>query len=82
MFLLLPTCAAFAQEASLPRSLHLREAVRMALERNPGLKATRLTTTIAEANRLEASKRLNLAFSFTSENWQSRPWSHGRAVPR
>ena len=60
-----------AQEASLPSPLSLRDAVRIALERNPAVKAAQNTTEIAEAQRLDASKRLNPALTVESEGWRA-----------
>ena len=61
---------AVAQEA-IPSPLDLRDAVRIALEKNPAVKAAQNTTEIAEAERLDASKRLNPALTVGSEGWRT-----------
>ena len=53
----------------MPEKLTLAEAVRMAVERNPSLAAVRNDVDIANATRLDASRRLNPAFTFESEGW-------------
>ena len=60
-----------AQEPTLPSPLTLQGAVRITLERNPTLKAARNTTEVAEATRLDASKRLNPAVTLESEGWRA-----------
>ena len=57
--------------SALPSPLGLREAIRMAWERNPAVRAAGNGVEIAEALRLDASKRLNPAISFMSENWRA-----------
>lgn len=58
-----------AQEAPVPEKLTLADAVRIAAERNPGLAATRNGVEIAEANRLDLSRRPNPALTFESEGY-------------
>lgn len=59
----------FAQEPAIPDKLTLAEAVRIAVERNPALSAVRSDIDIAEAVRLDASRRLNPAMTFESEGY-------------
>lgn len=69
--------AALAQDATVPSQLTLADAVRMATERNPALAAARNAVEIAEADRLDVSRRPNPALSFESEGYplleSSRP---------
>ena len=65
------------EDAGLPSPLSLRDAVRIALERNPGVKATQTNIEIAEALRFDVSKRLNPAFSFNSEGWRAFSTNQG-----
>ena len=53
----------------MPEKLTLAEAVRIAVERNPSLAAVRNDVDIANAVRLDASRRLNPAFTFESEGF-------------
>ena len=68
---------ALAQDAAIPSQLTLADAVRIATERNPGLATARNAVEIAEANRLDMSRRPNPALSFESEGYplleSSRP---------
>ncbi len=57
------------QEPIVPDKLTLAEAVRIAVERNPSLTAVRSDIDIANAARLDASQRLNPAFTFESEGY-------------
>ncbi len=59
------------ENPALPSPLSLRDAVRIALERNPAVGAAQNTIEMAEALQLDAAKRLNPAFSFASENWRA-----------
>ena len=52
------------ENPALPSPLSLRDAVRIALERNPAVGAAQNTIEMAEALQLDAAKRLNPAFSF------------------
>ena len=65
----LSTAVAGAQDASIPALLTLADAVRLALERNPGLAATRNGVEVAEANRLDLSRRPNPALTVESEGY-------------
>ncbi len=67
--LLLPVCHAFAQDATVPASLSLEEAVRLANERNPRLVGARAAAAVARADRLDASLRPNPALSVESANY-------------
>ena len=58
-----------AQDAAIPSQLTLADAVRISLERNPGLAATRNGVEIAEANRLDLSRRPNPALTVESEGY-------------
>lgn len=68
---------ALAQEAAIPLQLTLANAVRIATERNPALATARNAVEIAEANRLDVSRRPNPALTFESEGYplleSSRP---------
>ena len=59
------------QDATLPSPLRLQDAIRTALARNPGIKAALSQVDVAEGTRLDASKRLNPAFTFNLENWRA-----------
>jgi len=70
------SCAVFlgarpssGQEPVIPDKLTLAEAVRSAVERNPSLAAARSDVDIANAVRLDVSRRLNPALTFESEGW-------------
>ena len=65
--LLLGARPSLGQEPVVPDQLTLSEAVRIAVERNPTLTAVRFDIDIAEAVRLDASRRLNPALTFESE---------------
>ena len=68
---------ALAQDAAIPSQLTLADAVRIATERNPALETARNAVEIAEANRLDVSRRPNPALTFESEGYplleSSRP---------
>lgn len=59
----------FGQASAVPTELSLEEAIRMAVERNPELKAARKNIDIARANLIEASKRLNPVLTIGGENY-------------
>jgi cobalt-zinc-cadmium efflux system outer membrane protein len=56
--------------AEIPERLDLKKAVEMALANNPQLKAARDEIEIADADKLDASKRLNPAFSAYFEDYR------------
>lgn len=58
-----------AQELVVPAKLSLVDAVQLALSRNPTLAAVGADVDIAEALRLDASRRLNPALSVDSEGF-------------
>jgi len=60
-----------AQNPIVPAKLSLADAVRIAFVRNPSLAAVRGDVDIAEADRLDASRRLNPAFTVESEGYHS-----------
>ena len=57
------------QEPAVPDKLSLSQAVSIALERNPALAAVQSDVGIAAADRLNASRRLNPAFTFESAGY-------------
>ena len=57
------------QEPVVPDKLPLAEAVRIAVQRNPALSAVRSDIDVAEAVRVDASRRLNPAMTFESEGY-------------
>src|SRR3990172_8575875 len=57
----------------LPSPLLLRDAVRIAIEKNPSVKMVENEVQIQQASLLDASKRLNPAFTLNAEGW--RPFS-------
>ena len=65
----LPSVASRAQDAAVPSQLTLAAAVRLAVERNPGLAAAKNGVEIAEANRLDLSRRPNPALTVESEGY-------------
>ncbi len=65
----LPSVASRAQDAAIPSQLTLAAAVRLAVERNPGLAAAKNGVEIAEANRLDLSRRPNPALTVESEGY-------------
>jgi cobalt-zinc-cadmium efflux system outer membrane protein len=56
-------------QSAVPDRLSLREAVTLAIERNPGMVATRAGVDAAEGDRLAASRRPNPAISLDSEGY-------------
>jgi cobalt-zinc-cadmium efflux system outer membrane protein len=60
-----------AQEATVPATLSLSDSVRIALERNPAVRAAQSSIGIAEAVRLDKSRRLNPAATIESEGWRA-----------
>jgi len=70
-FLLLWPFACLGQtNAEIPEQLDLKKALRMAVAKNPQLKAARNEVEITEADRIDASKRLNPAFSAYFEDYR------------
>ena len=67
--LLLGARPSLGQESAVPDQLTLSEAVRIAVARNPALAAVRFDIDIADAVRLDASRRLNPALTFESEGY-------------
>jgi len=67
--LLIGARPSFGQEPIVPDQLTLSEAVRIAVERNPALAAVHFDIDIAEAVRLDTSRRLNPALTFESEGY-------------
>ena len=61
--------AASAQDVTVPARLSLADAIRIAEERNPRLQATGEDVEIARGDRITASRRLNPAFTFSSEGY-------------
>lgn len=59
----------FGQASAVPTELKLEEAIRMAVERNPELKAARKNIDIARADLIDASKRLNPVLTIGGENY-------------
>ena len=70
-FLLLwpPACLGQTNQ-EIPEQLDLKKALEIALANNPQLKAARNEIEIAEADRIDASKRLNPAFSAYFEDYR------------
>ena len=58
-----------AQGPPIPSRLTLREAVRLAVERNLSLRAAKNEIEMATADLVAAHKRLNPAFTFEMENY-------------
>ena len=54
----------------VPEQLELKNALEIAIANNPGLKAARNEIEIAKADRLDATKRLNPAFSVNAEDYR------------
>jgi outer membrane protein, heavy metal efflux system len=70
-FLLLwPSVCSGQSNAKIPEELDLKKAVEIALANNPQLKAARNEIQITEADRTDASKRLNPAFSAYFEDYR------------
>jgi outer membrane protein, heavy metal efflux system len=70
-FLLLWPSACLGQtNAEIPEQLDLKKALEIALANNPQLKAAQNEIEITEADKVEASKRLNPAFSAYFEDYR------------
>jgi len=70
-FLLLWPFACLGQtNTEIPEQLDLKKALEMAVANNPQLKAARNEVEITEADRIDASKRLNPAFSAYFEDYR------------
>jgi len=70
-FLLLWPSAYFGQtNGEIPEQLDLKKALEIALANNPQLKAARNEIEVTDAERLDASKRLNPAFSAYFEDYR------------
>src|SRR5580765_3512321 len=54
----------------VPEQLDVRQAIEIAIAHNPQLKAARNEIEVAEAERVDASKRLNPAFSTYFEDYR------------
>ena len=54
----------------VPGHLELKKALEIAIANNPGLKAARSEIEMAKADRLDASKKLNPAFSLNAEDYR------------
>lgn len=67
--LFLGASPSLAKEFAVPDQLTLSEAIRTAVERNPALAAARFDIDIAEALRLDASRRPNPALTVESEGY-------------
>ncbi|MBI3933093.1 MAG: TolC family protein [Acidobacteria bacterium] len=59
------------QELDLPSPLSLKAAIRIALGKNPAVKAAQNGVEISQALQLDASKRLNPAFTLNTEGWRA-----------
>ncbi|MGH9426116.1 MAG: TolC family protein, partial [Terriglobia bacterium] len=70
LLLLLPFDCLGQGSGEVPEQLDLGKALEIALANNPQLKAVRNEIEIADAERLEASKRLNPAFSTYFEDYR------------
>jgi cobalt-zinc-cadmium efflux system outer membrane protein len=61
----------FAQEPlTIPSRLELKQAVDLGVANNPSLKAVRSQTMMAQADRIDAAKRLNPTFSLNFEDYR------------
>ena len=60
---------ASAQEPAVPEKLTLAQALAIAFERNPALLAVQREIEIAQADKLDVSRRPNPAFTFESEGY-------------
>ena len=70
-FLLLwPSVCVGQAELEMPEQLDLKKALEMALANNPQLKAARNEIEITDAERIDASKRLNPGFSAYFEDYR------------
>jgi outer membrane protein, heavy metal efflux system len=66
---LLSAFSTLAQDAEIPTSLTLEEAVRLAIGRNPALAASRNEVQALEGDAVAANKRLNPAFTLQTEDF-------------
>jgi cobalt-zinc-cadmium efflux system outer membrane protein len=69
-FLLLPPACLGQGNVEMPDQLDLKKALEIALANNPSLKAARNEIEITEAEKMDASKRLNPAFSAYFEDYR------------
>jgi cobalt-zinc-cadmium efflux system outer membrane protein len=72
LFLLLTTPALCVGQGAneVPEQLEVKKALEIALANNPSLKAVRSEIEIAKADRLDATKKLNPAFSVNAEDYR------------
>lgn len=71
LFLLLFPVHSFGQTTvDIPGQLEMKQALEIAVANNPALRAARNEIEIAQADRLDASKRLNPAFSVNAEDYR------------
>jgi outer membrane protein, heavy metal efflux system len=70
LLLLFPFDCLGGGSGEVPEQLDLRKAIEVAIANNPQLKAFRNEIEIAEAERVDASKRLNPAFSTYFEDYR------------
>jgi len=68
--LLIPVHCLGQGTTEVPEQLELRQALQIAIVNNPGLKAARSEIEIAQADKLDASKRLNPAVSVNAEDYR------------
>jgi hypothetical protein len=69
-YLLLPLSGLSQSPVELPDPLDLKRALEMAAANSPELQAAQSEINLAGAQRLEASKRLNPAFSLNFEDYR------------
>lgn len=60
---------AVARAAEIPKTLRMEDAVRLAIERNPSVKAARDEVEMSEADAVTATKRLNPALTLSTESY-------------
>jgi cobalt-zinc-cadmium efflux system outer membrane protein len=70
VLLLLPFECLSQSNSAVPEQLDLRKAIEIAVANNPQLKAARNEIEIADAERVDAGKRLNPAFSTYFEDYR------------
>ena len=70
LLLLLPSDCLGQSSGEVPELLDLKKAIEIAIANNPQLKAARNEIEIADAERIDASKRLNPAFSTYFEDYR------------
>ena len=70
MLLLLPFDSLSQGKSEIPENLDLRKAVEISIANNPQLMAARNEIEITDAERIDASKRLNPAFSTYFEDYR------------